>query len=300
VVVKLKNTKFNKRIKGYRTYLLLFQLLSFLIFAGISAIFPTNQLNNQTKNSNGIQLETSAYSYISMGVAWTYQNPSAFVSYDVTSVTASTVMADEYENGIFQQNLDIAGSFVADDAFLATAISIWGTYTANYGGVDLIVTSGGVGTPVIDISTGIVCELSSVILVAWYHLQQLSKPILQNITPNPSNSGSIFLEWNYDAHVGINYIYRSNTTITSVVGMTPIGTSTTNSYTDTVTVSDEYSYVVVAGNILYNSTLSNCESVVVNVPIPVFEPLFILIGLTVITTVFLFNERFKKQRIYFS
>ncbi|HUX98763.1 MAG TPA: hypothetical protein VMV49_04370 [Candidatus Deferrimicrobium sp.] len=235
-----------------------------------------------------------------MGVAWTYQNPSAFVSYDVTSVTASTVMADEYENGIFQQNLDIAGSFVADDAFLATAISIWGTYTANYGGVDLIVTSGGVGTPVIDISTGIVCELSSVILVAWYHLQQLSKPILQNITPNPSNSGSIFLEWNYDAHVGINYIYRSNTTITSVVGMTPIGTSTTNSYTDTVTVSDEYSYVVVAGNILYNSTLSNCESVVVNVPIPVFEPLFILIGLTVITTVFLFNERFKKQRIYFS
>ena len=79
--------------------------------------------------------------------------------------------------------------------------------------------------------------------------------------------------------------------------MTAIGTSTLLNYSDTVSVSDEYFYAVVAGNILYKSTKSNCESVVVEIAaqIPEFEILFITIGLMAITTLFFYIQQKKKR-----
>ncbi len=97
-------------------------------------------------------------------------------------------------------------------------------------------------------------------------------PALLEITPNPSSMGNITLEWEKVLYAKNYIIYRDNSTITSIDGLTPIGSAfdpynqtwlATQSYVDNITESGTYYYVVVAYNGEIYSSISNCESVVV-------------------------------------
>ena len=46
-----------------------------------------------------------------------------------------------------------------------------------------------------------------------------------------------------------------------VSSLTPIETATSSTFEDTITSSGDYYYVIVAGNPMGNSSISNCESV---------------------------------------
>ena len=92
-------------------------------------------------------------------------------------------------------------------------------------------------------------------------------PILSPILPNPTDSATISLDWNYVPGASLYYIYRSTTDILSVEGLTPIGNTVTSSYVDILPIEGTFYYVIVATNFVGNSTLSNCESVVYELPV---------------------------------
>ena len=97
-----------------------------------------------------------------------------------------------------------------------------------------------------------------------------SAPFLFEIDPNPSYNGKISLEWEKVEDSRNYYIYREISPITSIDGLTPIGSSydsynqtwhETQYYVDNITESGTYYYVVVAYNREIYSPISNCESV---------------------------------------
>ncbi|NVM55972.1 MAG: hypothetical protein HWN66_19905, partial [Candidatus Helarchaeota archaeon] len=91
-------------------------------------------------------------------------------------------------------------------------------------------------------------------------------PVLEPILPNPDYDGLLELNWSNVMGANIYYIYRANSSITSVSGMTPIATVSTSSYQDIISINGTYYYVIVAGNASGRSLISNCESVVVAIP----------------------------------
>ena len=91
-------------------------------------------------------------------------------------------------------------------------------------------------------------------------------PVLTPIVPNPDFDGVILLNWSEVSNASAYYIYRDTTFITSVSGRSPIHVVGLNSCIDTINTSDLYYYVVVAGNVTHNSSISNCESVLVQLP----------------------------------
>ncbi|NVM31033.1 MAG: hypothetical protein HWN65_19485 [Candidatus Helarchaeota archaeon] len=91
-------------------------------------------------------------------------------------------------------------------------------------------------------------------------------PVLEPIFPNPSNDGIIALNWSDVVGATTYYVYRNTSTITSVAGLTAIATVSTSNYTDTILINGTYYYVIVAGNISGNSSISNCENVTVAIP----------------------------------
>ncbi|MFX0064650.1 MAG: hypothetical protein ACFFC7_20955 [Candidatus Hermodarchaeota archaeon] len=95
-------------------------------------------------------------------------------------------------------------------------------------------------------------------------------PSLDPITPNPNTNGVIDLVWTEVIEATSYHVYRDTALITSVSGLTPIATVSTNWYTDTVTTDDRYYYAIVAENTMGTSDLSNSESV--DVTIPTTEP----------------------------
>ena len=88
-----------------------------------------------------------------------------------------------------------------------------------------------------------------------------SAPVLNAILPNPDYDGIINLNWNDVSGATEYYIYRNTSTITSVSSLTPIATTSVSDYQDTIMSNGTYYYVIVAGNIAGNSSISNCESV---------------------------------------
>ena len=94
-----------------------------------------------------------------------------------------------------------------------------------------------------------------------YILTLPNTPVLNTITPNPDNDGLIELIWNEIVGSSIYYIYRAPSFITSIAGLSPIIIISTNNYIDFVELEGSYYYVIMAGNILGNSSLSNCENV---------------------------------------
>ncbi|MHA1130578.1 MAG: hypothetical protein ACTSQQ_07175 [Candidatus Helarchaeota archaeon] len=95
-------------------------------------------------------------------------------------------------------------------------------------------------------------------------------PALHPITPNPSPTGVIQLSWTAASYAAYYKLYRSNTPINnSVIGaLTPITTTRSTSYIDTVLSNGTYYYALIAHNVGGDGSLSNCESVKIVPPSP--------------------------------
>ena len=104
--------------------------------------------------------------------------------------------------------------------------------------------------------------------------------------------GIIELNWSAVGGATIYHIYRATSSIITIDGMSPIGTSFTNNYTDRVPTNGIYYYVVVAGNASGNSSISNCEWV--EVAIPFIIPGFALyVGIFAVIALMIMQHRKK-------
>ena len=115
--------------------------------------------------------------------------------------------------------------------------------------------------------------------------------ILNPILPEIDTDGKIILNWSQEEIATIYYVYRNYSKITSVLGLNPIAAVSKNNYVDTVTLNGTYYYVIVAGNAYGNSSISNCESVQVEISlekreIPGFNFLLLLIPTIAIITIY--------------
>ncbi len=86
-------------------------------------------------------------------------------------------------------------------------------------------------------------------------------PELAFIVPNPTDIDTVNLDWKNVQWANAYYVYRSTTYIYSVEGLIPISTVSSSDYIDTVPSEGVYYYVVVAGNLVGNSSHSNCQYV---------------------------------------
>ncbi|NVM27245.1 MAG: hypothetical protein HWN65_00275 [Candidatus Helarchaeota archaeon] len=103
-------------------------------------------------------------------------------------------------------------------------------------------------------------------------------PVLDPILPSFDTDGLVLLEWNDVVGADIYYVYRNTSNIISVGGLTPITAVTESTFTDIITDIGIYYYVIVTGNDLGNSSISNCENVTVGIP-PVLAPIIPLIDI---------------------
>ncbi|MBY9000253.1 MAG: hypothetical protein KGD64_05010 [Candidatus Heimdallarchaeota archaeon] len=88
-------------------------------------------------------------------------------------------------------------------------------------------------------------------------LSHLPTPVLEPIVPNPSNIENITLHWRASHFADKYYVYRSNSSIASSVGLTPIAILNSITYEDCSLSNDIYYYVIVATTPYLNSSLSN-------------------------------------------
>jgi len=104
-------------------------------------------------------------------------------------------------------------------------------------------------------------------LGSWtdFTVSGLPAPILGAITPNPSTTGIINLNWNAVAGATSYKVYRNTTQITSTFGQTIIGTPGLNAFTDNIFASGTYWYAVVSTNVTGDSLVSNSVSVIASV-----------------------------------
>jgi len=108
-------------------------------------------------------LGNADFNGMTVGKKWTLKlagTPTHYLSFDVTSVTAVTVMADSYTDGEMVVNLNIGGTYVYSDAMITTFVGLFGTTTATYGGQSLTVCD--TGTLVFDTDTGVWLEATGV------------------------------------------------------------------------------------------------------------------------------------------
>lgn len=125
----------------------------------------------------------------------------------------------------------------------------------------------------------------------------LDSPELATILPNPTDLTSVSLVWDDIDGATDYYIYRSDTYIWSVDSLIPIATENTNSYIDTVPAEGNYFYVIVATDGVRNSTHSNCEYVVYE--LPHVQEFVIISSLILGTLVILFvYARIRKKKLY--
>ena len=85
-----------------------------------------------------------------------------------------------------------------------------------------------------------------------------NKPVIEIIPPNPSRNGCLTLNWNNITGAIEYFVYRANSPISSVFGMSPIGITSLIEYSDIITTNGFYYYVIVASNASGNSSISNC------------------------------------------
>ncbi|MCG3221569.1 MAG: hypothetical protein H7641_09330, partial [Candidatus Heimdallarchaeota archaeon] len=95
----------------------------------------------------------------------------------------------------------------------------------------------------------------------------LDAPELSFILPNPTEIDSISLVWDDIDEATEYYVFRSESYIWSVESLTPIATTGSNSYIDTLPDEGFYFYVIVATNGVENSTHSNCEYIQYKLPV---------------------------------
>ena len=102
-------------------------------------------------------------------------------------------------------------------------------------------------------------------LLQFYRNIPLVTPILDPISPNPNSDGLIELNWTEVVGATQYYVYRSSSNITSVTDLVPIDMVFQSAYQDKIIINQTFYYVIIAGNLEVNSSLSNCESVVVEI-----------------------------------
>jgi hypothetical protein len=89
----------------------------------------------------------------------------------------------------------------------------------------------------------------------------LDVPVIQPIETSVINDGIVVLNWSEILDATTYYVYRADSNITSVDGLNPIISVSNSSYTDILDKNGYYYYVIVAGNAVKNSTISNCIEV---------------------------------------
>ncbi|OLS28994.1 MAG: hypothetical protein HeimAB125_23030 [Candidatus Heimdallarchaeota archaeon AB_125] len=129
------------------------------------------------------------------------------------------------------------------------------------------------------------------------YISNLPTTVLDPIDPNPSTTGNVTLNWGDVEYASKYYVYRSTSSISSLIGLNPIAVSYVNAYQDNFVSNDYYYYVIVAATPYINSSMSNEETVVVNGPyITEFSPnVLIAVGLTISTALIVILRRRKKK-----
>lgn len=132
-------------------------------------------------------------------------------------------------------------------------------------------------------------------------------PSVPSLYPiNGSNNGIVSLNWSNTVNTVRYYIYRDNSEIFDVSGLTPLAITSQSRFIDnTITINGTYFYAIVAGNPSYNSTISNSMSVDVVIylsPEPGTDDdwLWIVIIIVVaavasVTTLYVFRMRSKSR-----
>ncbi len=132
-----------------------------------------------------------------------------------------------------------------------------------------------------------------------------NEPFLDPITPNPNINGIISLNWSRVVGATKYYVYRDISIINSVVGINAIATVVDNNYTDTITITGDYYYTIVAGNNGGNSSISNCESITVNLPtqggedpaeIPSYDIYILISVIGVASIIFIKKKKIRQQQ----
>jgi hypothetical protein len=204
-------------------------------------------------------------------------SPTEVVSTD-SSIQSNfpSVAVDSFKNihVVWLDNSDFNGAGTDYDVFYKS----WNSTTAKWSTTTVISTEKGniehTDWPTISV------DLAEQVHISWLDIrdyngsgtdrdifyQQLTglptfAPILDPIIPNPSTDGNVSLSW-IEVYGAKEYsIFRDNKNITSINSSNPIIVVSGESFKDTLNTSGDYYYAIVATNDIGNSSLSNCETV---------------------------------------
>ena len=103
------------------------------------------------------------------------------------------------------------------------------------------------------------------------------------------------LAWNDIAGAIKYYVYRSDSFIWTIEGLSPIATVFSNSHTDNLPAEGHYFYVIVADDGVVNSSISNCQYIYYE--LPHVQEFFITTSLILSISVILFVlNRFRRRK----
>jgi len=113
------------------------------------------------------------------------------------------------------------------------------------------------------------------ILILIGRNDELNSPNLYPISPDIDTDGIIKLNWSDTPWASEYLVYRDNSSIFTTYGLPPIAIVNLSTYNDTILVNGNYFYVIVARNSTHSSKISNCESVLVVIPLnaPILDPI---------------------------
>jgi hypothetical protein len=128
-------------------------------------------------------------------------------------------------------------------------------------------------------------------------------PAMLPISPNPSGTGNVTLQWNLVNGFDNYSVYRSLSPITTLNGtQTLLGVVTVNQYLDVALTNGTYYFAIVAQNKYGSSDLSNCASVTVAISNPISSSstyiwIFIAIGVaaTIVIIIYLYHRHVSKN-----
>ncbi len=124
---------------------------------------------------------------------------------------------------------------------------------------------------------------------------KISSPELSIILPNPTESNTIYLDWNDVLGATTYYVYRSSTYIWSVESLTSIATVSSSEFIDTLPTEGSYFYAIVASDGSIDSSHSNCQYV--KYIIPTLNEFTLAISIVVgITVIFIVTASLRRKR----
>lgn len=121
-----------------------------------------------------------------------------------------------------------------------------------------------------------------------------TEPTLAPIVPGQIGTDILQLKWNDAEGVRQYYIYRDTSYIWSVDHLDPIFSVSTNTILDTLPDTGIYYYVVVADNVQFNSSLSNC--VFVEYTVAHVREFVISISIVTIIAMLVITMRIRRKR----